>query len=80
MTSSIIVRAEWDKEAGAWVATSEDVPDLATEAETPEALRQKLQVMIPELIEANGLDFDLAEIPLHILTHQMDRVHNPRAA
>jgi len=63
MTSSIIVRAEWDKGAGVWVATSEDIPGLATEAETLDSLRAKLQVMIPELIEANGLDFDRAILP-----------------
>jgi len=57
MASSIIVRAEWDDEAKVWVATSEDIPGLATEADTMEVLRQKLHVMIPELIEANGLEF-----------------------
>jgi len=80
MASSIIVRAEWDDEAKVWVATSEDIPGLATEADTMEVLRQKLHVMIPELIEANGLDFALTEIPLHIVTHQFDRVRNPSAA
>ena len=38
-----------------WVATSEDVPGLATEAETIEALTEKLRVIIPELLEANHL-------------------------
>jgi predicted RNase H-like HicB family nuclease len=47
------VHAEWDPEAGVWVATSEDVPGLATEAETLEALADKLRIMIPELLEAN---------------------------
>ncbi|MBV8603479.1 MAG: DUF1902 domain-containing protein [Pelomonas sp.] len=48
------VRAEWDAEAGVWVATSDDVPGLATEAETVEALDAKLRVMVPELLHANG--------------------------
>jgi len=51
---SLFVRAEWDDEACVWVATSDDVPGLATEAETMEALMDKLKVMIPELMEANG--------------------------
>ena len=49
------VQADWDSEAGVWVATSEDVPGLATEAETIEALTEKLRVIIPELLEANHL-------------------------
>ena len=28
----ICIHAEWDETAGVWVATSEDVPGLATEA------------------------------------------------
>ena len=49
------VRAEWDAEAEVWVATSEDVPGLVTEAGTVEILLRKLQVMIPELLQDNGL-------------------------
>ena len=46
------VQADWDPEADVWVATSDDVPGLATEAETIEALMQKLRVIVPELLEA----------------------------
>jgi len=46
------VQVDWDPEAGVWVATSDDVPGLVTEAETIEALTEKLRVMIPELLEA----------------------------
>jgi predicted RNase H-like HicB family nuclease len=49
------VHADWDPEAGVWVATSDDVPGLATEAPTVEALAEKLRTMIPELLEANQL-------------------------
>lgn len=48
------VQAVWDDEARVWVATSDDVPGLATEADTIEALVVKLKMMIPELLEANG--------------------------
>ena len=37
------------------MAFSEDVPGLATEADTLEQLIEKLKIMIPELLEANGL-------------------------
>jgi len=49
-----IVNAFWDTEAKVWVATSDDVPGLATEARDVDALIRKLRVMIPELLEANG--------------------------
>lgn len=49
------VVAEWDSEAAVWVATSDDVPGLATEAATIEELSAKLRGLIPELLEANGL-------------------------
>ena len=49
------VKAEWDSEASVWVASSDDVPGLATGADTFELLVEKLKVVIPELLEANGL-------------------------
>jgi hypothetical protein len=48
-TTLFLVRAHWDGEARVWVATSEDVPGLVTEADTLEALHDKVLVMIPEL-------------------------------
>jgi predicted RNase H-like HicB family nuclease len=75
----ILVRAFWDDEAGVWVATSDDVPGLATEADTIEQVRVKLLVMIPELLEANNVCSDLPEIPVHIMAEQTARIPNPRA-
>ena len=48
-----VVKAIWDDEARVWVATSDDVPGLATEAESIDVLLGKLRVMVPELLEAN---------------------------
>ena len=47
------VNASWDEEAAVWVTTSEDVPGLATEANTIEGLSQKLREMIPDLLLSN---------------------------
>ena len=49
------VQAFWDAEASVWVATSEDIPGLVTEASTIELLTQKLRVIIPELIVLNQI-------------------------
>jgi len=51
----LFVRAEWDEVARVWVATSDDVPGLATEEDNLEGLIEKLKVMIPELLDVNAL-------------------------
>ena len=48
--AAVRVRAEWDEEAGVWVAESGNLPGLVTEAETVELLFEKLRVMVPELL------------------------------
>ncbi|MBI5119313.1 DUF1902 domain-containing protein [Candidatus Poribacteria bacterium] len=57
------VRAVWDDEAKVWVAISDDVPGLVTEASTAETLIEKLKVLIPELLEANSMLPVIQETP-----------------
>lgn len=78
--NSILVKAEWDAEASVWVATSDDVAGLVAEAPTLEKLRPKLLAMISDLIELNRIESNLAEIPVHIVAHSIDRMTNPQAA
>ncbi len=47
------VDAFWDAEVKVWVATSEDVVGLATEADTIENLTDKLRQIVPELLINN---------------------------
>jgi len=42
-------------EAAVWAASSDDVPGLATGADIFEKLIDKLKVVIPELLEENGV-------------------------
>jgi Domain of unknown function (DUF1902) len=49
-----IVHAKWDDEAKVWVATSNDISGLVTEAGSMDTLVKKLQAIIPELLDANG--------------------------
>lgn len=65
------VHALWDDEAKVWAASSDDVPGLATEAETAEALLQKLKSLIPELLEING-QIVTAPIPFELLMRRFD--------
>jgi hypothetical protein len=73
----ILVRADWDDEAGVWTASSADIQGLATEAATLEELREKVLVMVAELAELNGLDSRLPEIPIHIMAGQTAHIPNP---
>jgi predicted RNase H-like HicB family nuclease len=55
MARPIVIHADWDAEAGVWVATTQDVRGLVTEADSIEALRAKLPGMILDLLEENGI-------------------------
>lgn len=69
------VEAFWDAEAAVWVATSKDVPGLATEAETIEALMQKLRSMIPELVLLNQvLAADTDSIAFELTSHRQELI------
>jgi predicted RNase H-like HicB family nuclease len=54
MARPIVVHADWDPEAAVWVATTQDLRGLVTEAESIEALRAKLPGMILDLLEESG--------------------------
>lgn len=74
MEKVFFIRAEWDAEAAVWVATSDDVPGLATEADTLELLSEKLATMIPELLEANGVP-NGEEVPFELLARKFAVTH-----
>lgn len=71
-SKQITVHAEWDGEANVWVATSDDVPGLITEASSVEILTEKLAVLIPELLEANGVLVGkaLGQVPINLIAHR----------
>jgi predicted RNase H-like HicB family nuclease len=78
---TFIVRANWDAEADVWIATSEDVPGRATEADTVERLVEKLAVIVPELLELNGVVPNRAdEIPIELLTQKHIQLKAGKAA
>lgn len=62
------VEARWDSEARVWVAESEDVPGLVAEAESPNALAEKLRLLVPELLELNGV-IESASAPVEFRVH-----------
>ena len=72
------IKAEWDGEAGVWLGSSDDVPGLATGADTFEALIAKLKIVIPELLDENGLlAAGIDEVPFAVV---VERVEHARRA
>jgi predicted RNase H-like HicB family nuclease len=72
----IRVHAFWDDDAKVWVASSDDVPGLITETDTIEKLVEKLKVIIPDLLLANGeIDQDENfDIPLHLISKREEMI------
>ncbi len=62
---TIEIKAFWDDEAAVWVAESDDVPGLITEAATMELLIERLQILIPELMGLNCNQ--TGSFPFHIV-------------
>ena len=54
MTDRYVVTAEWDDEGEVWVATSDDIPGLVTEAKSLEALLERVSAIAPELLKDNA--------------------------
>ncbi|WP_370677853.1 DUF1902 domain-containing protein [Pleomorphomonas sp. PLEO] len=53
MKTEFLVTATWDDEAEVWVATSDDIPGLVTEAPNLDLLRERILAVVPELLEDN---------------------------
>jgi Domain of unknown function (DUF1902) len=71
--STIRISAEYDPEAGVWVAESADIP-LITEADTIEALRAKLPGLIFDLIEGES------DVVVELTAHSSESIAAPKAA
>ena len=69
------VHCDWDADERVWVATSDDVPGLATGADTLDELIEKLKVVIPELLEANGVlnSGQQGDIPFAIIAERHEK-------
>lgn len=72
MARPIVIHADWDPEGAVWVATTNDLKGLVTEADTMEALRAKLPGMILDLLEEYGVSDPPASI--EIIARASDRL------
>lgn len=67
MHRKYLLTAQWDEEANVWVATSEDIPGLVTEAATLDELLERILAVAPELLEDNSHLLDEAARPGELL-------------
>ena len=76
MAKKYLIYAEWDAEAEVWVASSDEVPGLTTEADTIPALIAILEHVVPELLEENGVigdDDGRADVAFSVVTDHVVR-------
>lgn len=58
MENRLTVYVQWDKEAKVYVATSDDIPGLVTEAASLDRLMERVLEVAPELLHDNAPDGD----------------------
>ena len=80
--SRFSVEVNWDAEAEMWVADSDDIPGLAAEAPDDKSLWEKLEGLIPELLELNDVKVEPNhEIEIMLNFHpRKERIQLPNAA
>ncbi len=75
MHRQIIIHAEWDAEAGCWVAEAQNLPGLATGAKTLDELFRKLPGMIQDLLEDEDGGSDI-EVPFELVARGQSLRHH----
>jgi len=66
------IKLFWDSEAAVWVATSDELPALALEAGSVDALIERVKYIVPELLEIEDVKVDYCD--LDFITERRDRV------
>ena len=66
------VKILWDNEADIWVAKSDDLPGLALESGSCDALIEKVKYIVPELMDMNDMKADFCD--LNFVADRLERV------
>lgn len=74
MQGRLVIEAFWDQEAEVWVASSQDVPGLATESDSIESLLDKLAELVPELLKLNQMSEGLPPVFELVTSHPIQPV------
>jgi predicted RNase H-like HicB family nuclease len=80
-TALIVVKAARDEEAQVWFVESSDLPGLNLEADTLDALMEKLPGAVLDLIEEGALHDDAIgagrDVPIELIAHASTRLRIP---
>jgi hypothetical protein len=68
--SEYTVLLNWDDEAYVWLASSEDVPGLALEAGSLDALMERVKYTVPDLLDLKDTD-----IAINFKAERLAKVH-----
>lgn len=60
-----VVKMGWDDVAHVWIATSDDIPGLVMESGSYDALIDRVESAVPELLSLNHLDDDPVTLCFH---------------
>ena len=66
------IKLFWDSDAAVWSATSEDLPGLALESGSFDALVERVKYIVPELLEIDNMKVDYCD--LNFVSERRDRV------
>lgn len=56
MKKTLNIFFHYDEETSVWIAESDDVPGLALESGSLNALTERVKMAVPELLELNGIN------------------------
>ena len=83
----ILVKAAFDSEVRVWYIESSDLPGLNIEADTLDALAEKLPAAVLDLVQEGGIDGDEGwmsggerEVPIELVAHLSTRLRIPAGA
>lgn len=66
------IKLFWDNDAKVWIATSEDIPGLALESGSFDALIERVKYTLPEILELDDIKTDYCD--LDFISQRLDRV------
>jgi len=73
MKKAYTVQCAWDPEGRVWYASRTNVPGLATESPTVEAMTRKLRSLIPELLSLNE-GVAAVDVPVELLWRKQELI------
>jgi hypothetical protein len=73
MRKAYTVKCAWDAHAHVWYVSETDIPGLATESATVEAMTRKLRSLIPELLALNK-GAAAVDVPVELLWRKQELI------